>query len=113
MHEMSLAENVLQIIENAARNQDFHRVKTVWLEIGRLSCVEPDALRFAFDAVMHGSIAHGARLEIVEIPGRGVCLDCSSEAVITARYEACPACGSHKVRVTSGENMRVRELEVE
>jgi hydrogenase nickel incorporation protein HypA/HybF len=113
MHEMSLAENVLQIIEGMARSQDFKRVKTVWLEIGRLSCVEPEALRFAFEAVIDGSVAHGAILEIVEISGQGVCLECSAEATITARHEACPACGSHKVRVTGGDVMRVRELEVE
>ncbi len=113
MHEMSLAESMLQIIENAARSQDFRRVKVVWVEIGRLSCVEPEALRFAFEAVTDGSIAHGALLEIVEISGQGVCMECSAEATITARHEACPACGSHKVRVTGGEDMRVRELEVE
>lgn len=113
MHEMSLAEGVLQIIENAARSQDFNRVKTVWVEIGGLSCVEPEALRFAFEAVTGGSVAHGARLEILEIPGRGVCLECSAEVEIAARHEGCPACGSYKLRVTGGDDMRVRELEVE
>lgn len=113
MHEMSLAESVLQIIENASRSQDFQRVKAVWVEIGRLSCVEPEALRFAFEAVTNGSLAHGARLEIVEITGQGVCLECSAEVELAARHEACPACGSYKMRVTGGEDMRVRELEVE
>lgn len=113
MHEMSLAENVLQIIEGMAHSQDFKRVKTVRVEIGRLSCVEPEALRFAFEAVVRGSIAHGAQLDIVEIAGMGQCLECSAEMPLETRYEACPACGSHKVRVTGGEDMRVRELEVE
>ena len=57
MHEMSLAESVRQIIEDAARKQGFTRVKTVWLEIGQLACVEKESLRFCFDAVTHGSIA--------------------------------------------------------
>jgi hydrogenase nickel incorporation protein HypA/HybF len=113
MHEMSLAESVLQIIENAARNQDFRRVKVVYVEIGKLSCIEPEALRFAFDAVTDGSIAHGAKLEIVEIPGQGVCLECSAEVTVAARDDACPSCGSCKLRVSGGEDMRVRELEVE
>ena len=37
MHEMSLAEGVLQIIEDSAKSQNFSRVKTVWLEIGKLA----------------------------------------------------------------------------
>ena len=41
MHELSLAENVLQIIEEAAQAQGFSRVKTVVLEIGRPAAVEP------------------------------------------------------------------------
>lgn len=113
MHEMSLAESVLQMIEGMARSQDFKCVKAVWLEIGQLSCVEPDAFRFAFDAVTRGSVAEGARLEVVEMAGQGLCMDCSAEVQLAARYEPCPACGSHKVRVTGGEGMRVRELEVE
>ncbi len=113
MHEMSLAESMLQIVENSARSQDFSRVKVVWVEIGQLSCVEPEALRFAFAAVTGGSIAHGARLEIVEIAGRGLCLECSSEVELAERHAACPACGSYRLRVTGGEDMRVSELEVE
>jgi hydrogenase nickel incorporation protein HypA/HybF len=109
---MSLAESMLQIVEHAARSQDFRRVKAVCVEIGRLSCVEPEALRFAFEAVTNGSLAHGARLEIVELAGQGVCLECSAEAELAERHAACPSCGGH-MRVTGGEDMRVRELEVE
>lgn len=113
MHEMTLAESVLQIIEDAASKQGFTRVKTVWLEIGQLACVEKESMRFCFDAVMRGSIAEQARLEIVETAGRGQCVKCSLEIPIAALYEPCPNCGSHEVRVTGGDGMRVKELEVE
>ncbi|HEX5338069.1 MAG TPA: hydrogenase maturation nickel metallochaperone HypA [Gallionella sp.] len=113
MHEMSLAESVLQIIEDAARKQGFTRVKTVWLEIGQLASVEPESLRFSFDAVTRDSIAQQARLEIVESQGRGRCSQCASEVPLAALYDACPICGSHAVQVTGGSEMRVIELEVE
>lgn len=113
MHEMSLAEGVLQIIEDAAHKQGFTRVKTVWLEIGQLACVEPESLRFAFDVVARGSIAQQARLEIIGRAGRGQCVKCSLEIPLAALYEACPGCGSYEIRVTGGDEMRVRELEVE
>lgn len=113
MHEMSLAECVLKIIEEAASKQGFTRVSKVWLEIGSLSCVEPEALRFSFDAVMCDSIAHRAQLEIVEVAGQGRCVQCGLEAAIATRYELCSSCGSSAIEVTDGDQMRVRELEVE
>jgi len=60
MHEMSLAEGVLQLIEDAAREQNFAKVTTVWLEIGQLSGVEVEAMKFCFDAVTRDSVAAGA-----------------------------------------------------
>jgi len=113
MHEMSLAESALQIIEDAAHQQGFKRVKTVWLEIGQLSCVEQEAMRFCFDAVINGSVADGAKLEIVETPGEGRCAQCGQESQIASLYEACPQCGGYTMQVIAGDAMRVMELEVE
>jgi len=113
MHEMSLAENVLQIIEHAGRDQGFNRVKTVVLEIGQLAAVEIEALRFCFDAVTQGSMAEGALLEIVDVPAEGLCLHCAAEVPMSEQCAACPNCGSYRVQVTSGIEMRVKELEVE
>ena len=62
MHEMSLAESVLQVIEDAARQQGFTRVRTVWLEVGQLACVERESLCFSFEQVTKASIADNARL---------------------------------------------------
>jgi hydrogenase nickel incorporation protein HypA/HybF len=113
MHEMSLAEGVLQLIEDAAKRDSFTRVKTVWLEIGQLAAVEPDALRFCFDAVTHGSLAAGAQLKILDIPGTGQCLKCGASIAMSESLCACPHCDSHQVQVTGGTQMRVKELEVE
>ena len=113
MHEMSLAEGVLQIIEDSAREQDFSRVKAVWLEIGQLSSVEPEAMRFCFDAVTRGSLADGARLEIVIVDGGGHCMNCGQTVQLAAVYDACPACGGYPVNPVSGTEMRIKELEVE
>ena len=113
MHEMSLAEGILQIVEDAAQAEGCGRVKTVWLEIGQLASVEVEALRFCFEAVTRDSIASAARLEIIEIPGQGWCMKCSRSVPLAALYEPCPVCGSHQLQVTGGEEMRVRELEVE
>lgn len=113
MHEMSLAESVREIIEDASRKQHFQHVKTVRLEVGKLSCVEQEAMRFCFESVMKDTIADGATLEIVETEGRGRCPACGHETPIATLYEACPQCGSYGLVVIAGDTMRVKELEVE
>ncbi|WP_419797957.1 MAG: hydrogenase maturation nickel metallochaperone HypA [Terasakiella sp.] len=113
MHEMSLTQGVLNILEDYAKTNGFAKVKTVWLEIGQLSHVEPEAMAFCFDAVMKNTIADGAKLEIVETPGKAICVDCAEELEITSRIAQCPKCGSYKLHVSGGDEMRVKELEVE
>lgn len=113
MHEMSLAEGVIQLIEDSARQNSFTRVKTVWLEIGKLAGVEAEAMRFCFEAVARGGIADGAALEIIETPGIGVCAECGRTMEVAERFQPCPHCGDFGVTVTGGDEMRVKELEVE
>lgn len=113
MHEMSIAEGIVQLLEEQAAAQRFERVKAVWLEIGPLAALEVESLRFCFEAVTRGSLAEGARLEIVELPGRAWCLGCNASVAIRQRYDACPQCGSHRLQVTQGDELRVKELEVE
>jgi hydrogenase nickel incorporation protein HypA/HybF len=113
MHEMSLAESVLQIIEDTARTQQFSHVRTVVLEVGVLSAVEPEAMLFCFDAVTRGSIAEGANLEIVEIPGSGWCMECGKTVLLSERYGLCPECGDARVTITGGNELRIKDLEVE
>lgn len=114
MHEMSLTEGVVRILEEQAATHGFAKVKTVWLEIGELSQVDPEAMAFCFDAVTRGSaVAAGARLEIVTVPGLAYCLDCAISVPLPRRGEACPQCGGWALQVTSGGDMRIKELEVE
>jgi hydrogenase nickel incorporation protein HypA/HybF len=110
---MSLAENVMQIIEESARTQNFQRVRIVVLEIGKLAAVEPEAMRFCFDAVTRGTMAEGAQLQIVETPGAGACLACGAEVEMQEQYGLCPGCGSPRLKITAGNQMRVKDLAVE
>jgi hydrogenase nickel incorporation protein HypA/HybF len=112
MHEMSLCHGIVELIEEAARRNGFARVRAVWLEIGKLATVEPEALRFCFDVVTRGSCAEGARLEIIDTPGQAWCLACSKTISIDDALNDCPLCGSRQVQVTGGTDMRVKELEV-
>ncbi|MGE0358690.1 MAG: hydrogenase maturation nickel metallochaperone HypA [Burkholderiales bacterium] len=110
MHEMSIAESVLGIVEESARREGLARVREVRLEIGRLAAVETEALRFCFDAVVRGSVAEGAMLAIDETPGAAWCFGCSATVPIAMRGDFCPRCGGGRLQVTDGTGMRVKDL---
>jgi hydrogenase nickel incorporation protein HypA/HybF len=113
MHEMSLCEGVLQVLESEAKKQGFEKVKSVWLEIGDLAGVEIEAMIFSFDAVTRNSLADGAELNIINVPGQAWCMQCSKNVSVKQRFDECPECGSYQLQVTSGDEMRIKELEVE
>ena len=112
MHEMAICESIRQTLEAQAEVHNFKRVKRVCLEIGPLSGVEPDALRFGFDVVMKGSIADGAQLEIIDCPAEAWCMTCAQTVPIQQRFDSCGKCGSHQLQVTAGEELKIKELEV-
>ena len=110
MHELSLLENVREILENHAVSQNFTKVTKVTLEIGKLSSVEPDALRFGFDVVMKDSLADNAELIISELNGLGLCQHCGLQVELETLYDPCPHCGSPLVKITQGAEMKIKDL---
>jgi len=112
MHEISLCESILEIMQERAGADGFTQVKQVWLEIGKLSCVEPDAMKFGFDSVVHGSLAEGAQLQIIWVPGRARCLSCLHEVEIEQYGDLCPDCGNSQLQVMDGDQLRIKEMEV-
>ena len=113
MHEMSLIESIVALVEDERRKQQFSRVRVIRLAVGVLGHAEPTALRFCFDAVTRGTIADGARLEIDQVPGEGWCSSCRQSVPLDERFAACPLFGDAQVRMTAGGELRLSELEVE
>lgn len=110
MHEMSITQGIIDICEKYAGGR---RVLAVDVEIGELSGVVPEAVEFCFEACSRGTLLEGARINIIRIPGRGRCLDCEGDTPLAALFGACQRCGGYRVEVVSGEEMRVREIEVD
>lgn len=112
MHEMSLVEGIRSIVLDHARSHGFARVTVLRLEIGRFAGVEKPALEFAFDVVMRGSPAEGARLEIIDLPGQAMCYDCMKPVEIDDRLAPCPLCGGGRLIPQGGDEMRIKDMEV-
>ncbi len=108
MHELALTEN---IIAGVAERVEGARVTRVVLQIGKLSGVVPEAVRFCFDVCAAGTALEGASLEIVEIPARAICRSCKSTIELSDMIALC-SCGSANLRMLSGNELRVKEVEV-
>jgi hydrogenase nickel incorporation protein HypA/HybF len=110
MHELSITQSVVEICE---QNAGGRRVLAVILELGELSGIVPDSVEFCFEACTRGTLLEGARLIIDRVAPKGLCRDCGVEFPVSAYYDACPACGGFTVELLRGEELRVKELEVE
>ena len=107
---MSITQSVVEICENNAAGR---RVISVTLEVGELSGIVPEAVEFCFEACTKDTLLDGARLIIERIPAKGHCPDCGADFAVHAYYDPCPVCDGYGLSVVSGEELRVKELEVE
>lgn len=108
MHELGIMQEVLAIVVDHSQGA---RVRRVVLEVGKLSAVLPDALQFCFELCSAGTVAEGARLEILETPGRARCRSCSAEVLLERPFGRC-ACGCTDLEWLTGEELRIKEMEV-
>ena len=83
----------------------------VTLEIGKLSAVMPDAVRFCFDVCAAGTTLEGAALEIIESAGRAQCRECGEEMLLTQLAGRC-RCGSPDLSLLAGDELNIKEMEV-
>ena len=113
MHELSIARSILDLIDEQRATTPFDHVRVVRVAIGQLASVDARALEFGFDAVVRGTVADSATLVIVRRPGKGFCTDCAKTIDVATRADACPSCGGNHWLVTSGDDLRVVDLEVD
>ena len=113
MHELSLVASVFEVLEVEARKHGAARVLSVVLRVGIMAGAVPDLLESAFDAYKKGTIADGARLEIVVVPVKVRCPDCGGEAVRDDADFSCAACGSRRVEIVEGRELVVEKIELE
>ena len=110
---MSVAQNLLGLLEEEARRRGARRITRVRLRIGELSGIEPELLDTAFRYLSPGTLAEGARLDLQVEPLIGRCESCGKTFRIEGFAFLCPTCGSPKVRVLSGEGMILESIELE
>lgn len=109
MHELGITQNIVAIVTENAKGA---KVQRVLLEIGKLSAIMPDAIRFCFDICTQDTVLEGATLEILEIPGLAKCRQCGAEISLEKPFGICN-CGSVQLDLITGEELKIKEIEIE
>ncbi len=113
MHEVSIAQSLLKIAVENCEKEGYKGIEEIKVKIGRASGIMPEALSFAFDAVKIGTIAAKASLTIDEIPVTGFCESCKSSFTVEEAYIiSCPQCGDISIRVETGHELHIYEMDV-
>ena len=110
MHELSIAQSVLEI---ACRHAAGRRVTRVELKVGHLRQVVTAALTFSFELVAQGTPVEGAELAIEAVPALGRCRRCGAESNLHEFPLQCKPCGGFELEIVAGEELMVEALELE
>ncbi len=110
MHELSIAQEILSIVNQyipAGKEKD---VQLVRVKIGKLSNILPESLQFCFEVIIKETGMPDARMEIIHIPAKIECIDCKSILEVDDIFIYCARCESYNVKIISGDELYVSEI---
>lgn len=113
MHEIGIAQAIVDVVEEEARKADATRVLVVRLALGELSGVVEEQLVTCFPFVTKGTRLEGATLEVERVTGEGFCRRCQASFPLPRLLDPCPRCGEYTSDIRAGQELRVSSLEVD
>lgn len=111
MHEMSITQAMLEIVREQMAKNGIERLGRVRIQVGELTAVEPDSLRFCFEVCTQGTSLGGAVLEVEEIPLTGRCRDCGAEFEMDGPLALCSSCQGVAVEIIAGRELDIISIE--
>jgi hydrogenase nickel incorporation protein HypA/HybF len=113
MHELSIAQNIVELAADEAGKAGAVRVVSITLSLGDLSGVVDEQLRFCFPIVAQGTIVEGAELRVERVAGVGYCRRCDDTFDLPSLLVPCPRCGEYTHEIRAGQELLVASLEIE
>jgi hydrogenase nickel incorporation protein HypA/HybF len=114
MHELAIAQSIVEAVEAKAIECEATRVKSVRLKIGEASGIVADSLTFCFEMLVSlEPVVAGAQLLIDTVPHRARCRHCDREFAITNYIAQCPTCQEWSTDIVSGAELQILEMEIE
>lgn len=114
MHELSIAQSIVDAIEEKAVACNAEHVKSVRLRIGEASSIVTDSLTFCFEMLTDlDPTLKGAQLSIDSVPHRARCHTCDKEFSVINFVPQCPVCQEWSNDIVSGTELQILEMEFE
>ena len=108
MHEWGLAESIAAAVRDKAGNRPVARVR---VRVGALLRADEDALQQAYSMLNAGTDLDNTKLELVLVPGQGVCHACGADVEVVDPWTVCSGCGGAHVHAADGEEMILELIE--
>jgi hydrogenase nickel incorporation protein HypA/HybF len=113
MHELSIAEALVESVGQELRGRPPAKVLTVHIRIGALRLVVPETLETCFEAATRGTPLAGAHLDIEQVVAKARCLQCGAEFDIADQWFECPFCHTPGGRLRTGREMDLVGIELQ
>ncbi len=112
MHEMSIAQNIIEIIHQHVPENEWARVGAVRLKIGAVAGIVSESLSFSFQAITADTALRNSHLEIEHVPFEIRCNTCKKTSSNEIGFCVCDWCGSVDTKTLSGTELHLNEIEI-
>jgi hydrogenase nickel incorporation protein HypA/HybF len=112
MHELSVAQGILDLVQHHVPEEQARDVREVTVRLGALSGIVAESLEFCFSAIVAGTPYEAASLAIERVPTRAACKECAREFDVDELVFRCPRCQGSQVRLVSGDELQVTSVEL-
>ena len=120
MHELSMAQGIINAVLDTATENNATEVTEVTVEVGRLAMINPEQLQFILGVLVENTIMDDAEIKFEEIPAEIQCYDCDfkGEAILDdkdhyAPLVKCPKCDGLNVETLNGKDIVVKNIVIE
>ena len=112
MHELTIAQSIVELAENVAFEEKADSVQSVVIEIGALSGVVIDALEFAMEIITKNTMLEFAKINYLKIKGKANCVNCNFQFETNNLLALCPKCNEANFKIIDGKQLRIKSLTV-
>lgn len=113
MHELSIAQSIVDIVEETMNGEPETNLIEVVVDVGELVAVVPESLEFCYAALTDSTKYAGSKLVINILPVLARCDDCRQEFKVENITFVCPNCNSVKLKIFQGQELKISHLEVQ
>jgi len=110
MHELSLAQDIVEIVKQNILPEELHLIESIKLKVGDFAGVVADSLEFSFEAITSGTEMEDAKLDIERVPFQLKCNDCGGITSNEFGIMICEECSGSRTEIISGTEMKVIEV---